>query len=183
MEPSPRRFISDSGVALSPDGELIGVVEENDDDRLEVTLLDARDGRERWRTTLHLRNNVPSAQVSVPVMFSTDGASLHVGGAAVLRPPPAQMWVDIDVTTGRAGGGTAVDLLGGTNERQVSTAGISKGLLWSGSVIRFSESHTSPGVRWSCDYSSVELGRDKLRFQPERDTQLRVQVTGREEER
>lgn len=169
----------DAGAALSPDGELIGVVEENSDDHLDVTLLAARDGRERWKTTLRLRNTVPSTQVSLPIMFSPDGASLYVGGNAALRPPgPAYTWVDVDVATGRAGRGTGVELLGGTTDRHVSTAGLSKGVLWSASVIQMSASHTTPGVEWTCNYHSVDVGRERVRVRPERDEQLRAQVTG-----
>jgi len=168
-----------AGVAVSPDATRVALVEATQANAMLVTLLDAIDGRELWRVPLDLRNMVSSGQVSIPIMFTPDGSRVFVAGdTSGSARGPDYRWRELNAATGATEGETAVDLLGPTTDKQVSSAGVSKGAFWSSAITRFSESHTTPTVTWSCDYSHVVQGRTKQAFHPERDAKIQRQVTG-----
>jgi hypothetical protein len=82
------------------------------------------------------------------------------------------------VADGSARRETAVSQLGGSGAKQAYTAGVAGSILWSSEITRFSGSHTSPGVRWSCEYQRARLGREEVPFEPEKDAKLERLVTG-----
>jgi hypothetical protein len=169
----------DVGIALSPDGARLGLVEKEPGERMAVTLLDAMTGQEVWKVHVDLESTIGSAQVGIPVMFGADGSTLFVAGNANLPAPGADYrWMELSTGNGAAEQMTAVDLLGATSDGVAATAGVANAHLWSAQIARFPESHRNPIVQWSCEYRRVVRGRTKQGFDPDGDSKRQRQVMG-----
>lgn len=158
-----------AGIALSPSGDLLALVQYDHDGLIRATAYGTQDGVPRWTSELPLRSTIVTMFVRQPVYFSDDGASVWVAGTRGSGEPLDYVVSELSARDGRAGRTVGVDRLTASTDKSYVSTGISRQHLWVGSVAYNPGGDGRGPARWFCDYSLYELGRSKPAFDPSGD--------------
>lgn len=157
-----------AGIAVSPSGDTVVLVQSTGSGRIGVRAFDVRDGRVRWSHDSELHGSDRTWQLSQPVYFSDDGASIWVGGKAA--GTPKQVIEQLDVRDGKSV--RTFELphpLPEGRSRVAVTAAALREQIWIATVAYYERRDGGPPSNWSSTYTLYDLGRSE----PVIDTEVR----------